>query len=144
MCNMNELARNSVQAQERMFRLAERDYGLSVKTLVLETGIPKTTLEGWRGGVTMPAWALGALGKAGVPDHLLSLILHPFARHVGTDDNGDGALDELARETAGFTADYLQATAPASPGGSNIVPMERAKLAEAALRVESIARAVRK
>ena len=125
-----------------MFRLAERDCGLSIKVLVLETGIPKTTLEGWKSGTTMPAWALGALGKAGVPDHLLSLCLAPFAKHVGTDTNGDGALDELVRETAGFTSDYLEATAPDSPGGSNVVPMEAAKLAERALRLESKARAV--
>lgn len=144
MCNFAALARNSVEAQERMFRLAERDFGLSVKALVLETGIPKNTLQGWKNGTTMPAWALGALGKAGVPDHLLSLTLHPFSRHVGTDTNGDGALDELVRETAGFTSEYLDVTAPDSPGGANIIPMERAKLAERALRVEAKARAVRK
>jgi hypothetical protein len=143
MCNMNALARNSVGAQERMFRLAERDHGLSIKALCLETGIPKTTLEGWKNGTTMPAWALGALGKAGVPDHLLSLTLNPFARHVGTDTNGDGALDELAREAAGFANDYLEATAPDSPGGSNVIPMEAAKLGERAARMEAKARAVR-
>jgi len=127
-----------------MFRLAERDHGLSIRALHLETRIPKTTLQGWKDGTTMPAWALGALGRAGVPDHLLSLVLHPFARHIGTDDSGDGALDELVRETAGFTSDYLEATAPDSPGGTNVIPMEHAKLAERALRIESKARAVRK
>lgn len=144
MCNLQALARNSVTAQERMFRLAERDHDLSIRALRLETGIPKTTLEGWKAGTTMPAWAIGALGKAGVPDYLLSLVLHPYGRHVGTDDDGAGALDELVRETAGFTSDYLEATAPDSPGGPNVIPMERAKLAERALRVESKARAVRR
>jgi hypothetical protein len=143
MCNNAGLARNSVEAQERLFRLAERDYGLSIKALHLETRIPRTTLEGWKKGATMPAWALGALGKAGVPDYLLSLVLHPFRRHVGTDTNGDGALDELVRETAGFTNDYLQATDPKSPGGRNVIPMEHAKLAERALVIEAKARAVR-
>jgi hypothetical protein len=142
MCNLSGLARNSVLAQERMFRLAERDFGLSIKALHLETEIPVTTLQGWKNGTTMPAWAMGALGRAGVPDHLLSLLLNPFARHVGTDTNGDGTLDELARETAGFTSDYLEATAPTSPGGPNVIPMEKAKLSERALRVCSKARAV--
>lgn len=143
MCNMNARARDSVQAQERLFRLAKRDHNLPISTLHLETKIPKSTLEGWRDGATMPAWAVGALGAAGVPDYLLSLVLHPFSRHVGTDTDGDGALDELVRETAGFTNDYLQATDPKSPGGRNVIPMEKAKLAERALRVESVARAVR-
>lgn len=144
MCNLLGLARNSVQAQERMFRLAERDHGLSIKALVLETRIPKNTLLGWKGGTTMPAWALGALGRAGVPDHLLSLVLHPYSRHIGTDDAGDGALDELVRETAGFTSDYLEATAPDSPGGPKVIPIEQARLTERALRIEHKARAVRR
>ena len=144
MCNLAALARNSVEAQERLFRLAKRDYGLNVRAIHLETGIPSSTLESWSKGTTMPAWAIGALGKAGVPDHLLSLVLHPFARHVGTDSNGDGALEDLVRETAGFTNEYLQATDLKSPGGPNVVPMERAKLAERALRIEATARAVRR
>lgn len=142
MCNLSGLARNSVDAQERLFRLAERDLGLSVRALHLETKIPASTIQGWKNGATMPAWALGALGKAGVPDYLLSLVLNPFQRHIGTDDNGDGALDELVRETAGFTNDYLEATAPGSPGGPVVVPIEKAKLAERALRIEAKARAV--
>jgi hypothetical protein len=75
MCSPTGLARNSIEAQERMFRLAERDFGLSIRTLHLETRIPVNTLQGWRNGTTMPAWALGALGKAGIPDYLLSLVL---------------------------------------------------------------------
>ncbi len=142
MCSLHGLARNAVEAQERMFRLAERDYGLSIRALHLETRIPANTLQGWKNGTTMPAWALGALGKAGIPDHLLSLVLNPFGRHVGTNTDGDGALDELARETAGFTCDYLQATDPNSPGGRNVIPMEAAKLAERAMRIEARARAV--
>lgn len=143
MCSTNALARNSVTAQERMFRLAERDLGLSIKALHLESGIPVNTLAGWKHGTTMPAWALGALGKAGVPDYLLSLILHPFERHVGTDERGDGALDTLAREAAGYASEYLDATSENSPGGRNVVPMEKARLSERALRIESAARAVR-
>ena len=143
MCNHFGRARDSVQAQERLFRLAERDHGLSIKALHLETKIPATTLQGWKSGTTMPAWAIGALGAAGVPDHLLSLVLHPYARHVGTDTSGEGALEDLVRETAGFTNDYLQATDPKSPGGPNVVPIEKAKLTERALRIESTARAVR-
>ena len=142
MCNLNGLARNSVMAQERMFRLAERDYGLSVKALHLESGIPVNTLSGWKNGTTMPAWALGALGKAGVPDYLLSLVLNPFSRHVGTDDDGDGALDCLGRETAGFTSDYLEAKSPDSEGGDKITPREAARLAERAMKVACRARAV--
>lgn len=142
MCNMNGLARNSVAAQERMFRLAERDFGLSIKALHFETKIPKTTLQGWKDGTTMPAWALGALGKAGVPDHLLSLCLNGFGKHVGTNDHDDGAFHEAATEANGFAVEYLTATSPESEGGTAITPREAAKLGEKAMKAGAKLRAV--
>lgn len=68
-----------------MFRLAERDFGLSLPILSAESGIPLRTLQSWKAGTTMPAWAMGALGEAGIPDYLLSLILHPFRRVTGNE-----------------------------------------------------------
>lgn len=53
-----------------------------------------STLKGWREGAAMPAWALGELR---LPDDLTSLVLSPFAKHVGTDEGeGEGDLDALA------------------------------------------------
>ena len=144
MCRISGLARNSIEAQERMFRLAERDFGLSIRTLHIETGIPKNTLDGWRKGTTMPAWAIGALGAAGVPDYLLSLVLLPFERIVDTEQHGDGTLHEAANEAAGFAAEYLHATDPESDGGPILSPRERARLAERALRAGHKLRAVAK
>lgn len=142
MCNFPNLARNSVSAQERMFRLAKRDHGLSIQAIHLETGIPKRTLEGWASGTTMPAWALGALGKAGVPDYLLSLILDPFQRFVGKNETGDGIYHEAAAGATEFAQEYLSATSPNGDGGAAITPREAARLGEVALRAGAKLRAV--
>lgn len=108
-----------------MFRFAERDHGLSLTRLHLHTGIPATTLKGWQTGAAMPAWALGKLGgDGGIPDHLLSLVLEPFRRHVGTDEDGQGDLDTAALDCSAFAASVAKARHPASPGGIAIVPQE--------------------
>jgi hypothetical protein len=142
MCNMSGLARDSVQAQERLFRLAKRDHNLSIQTLHLETKIPKTTLEGWKNGATMPAWALGALGKAGVPEYLLSLILDPFQRFVGKSETGDGIYHEAAAEANAYVQEWLSATNPNSENGASLSPREAARLAEVARRAGGKLRAV--
>ncbi len=142
MCKYQPAARNAVTAQERLFRLAERDHGLSLAVLNLETGIPKQTLRDWKAGTTMPAWALFALGAGGVPDYLLSLVANPFGKFVGSDQNGDGAFHEAATEASGFSQEYLTATAPESEGGTAITPREAAKLSERAARAGGKLRAV--
>lgn len=142
MCNKTDKARLSVSAQERMFRLAERDFGLSLPILSADTAIPLTTLRGWKGGATMPAWAIGALGEAGVPDYLLSLVLRPFDRVVDHERPGDGALHEAATEAIGFGHEFLEATSPNSDGGQAVTPREAARLSERALRTSAKLRAV--
>jgi hypothetical protein len=142
MCFNSKSAQLSVLAQERMFRLAERDHDLSLRTLALESGIPLRTLQNWKAGAVMPAWALFALGKAGVPDHLTSLVGNAFGKHVGTDHIEDGGLHEAATEAIGFGHEYLNAASADSEGGPIITPRERAKLGERAMRAAGKLRAV--
>lgn len=143
MCRYQGKARDSVTAQERMFRLAERDFSLSLAVIHAETKIPLNTLRGWKGGTTMPAWALGALAEAGIPEYLLSLVLTPYQRNVGKNavDEG-GTFHRAASEAQGFTSEYLEATSPDSDGGSELTHREKAKLAECAARASGMLRAV--
>lgn len=127
--------RDSIDAQRDMFRLAARDYGLTLAAIAARSPLKLPTLKGWNNGAAMPAWAIGALGEAGVPDHLLSLVLAPFGRHVGTDEQGDGDLDALSREAAHFNAEHLDAISD-----GNISLIERARLQERAQRVAAAAR----
>lgn len=127
MANLSLPARDSVAAQQELFRRANSEEGLSVAVLCKRGPFTSSTMRGWANGeAQMPAWALGALGEAGVPDHLLSLVLEPFGHNVGTDETGDDDLDEAADAAAEFTGAVMRARSPKSPGGVAIVPQERA------------------
>lgn len=127
--------RDSIEAQREMFRLAERECGLSIAAIASRSPLHLGTLKGWRDGAAMPAWAVGALGTAGVPDHLLSLLLAPFGRHVGTDEGSDGDLDVLGREAAHFVGDKLDAEAD-----GKVTHIEKARLQQSAARIAGVAR----
>ncbi|CAB4140243.1 hypothetical protein UFOVP407_39 [uncultured Caudovirales phage] len=141
MANLPLPARDCVEAQREMFRLAERECGLSIKAIARRSPLSASTMEGWRNGAAMPAWAIGALGDAGVPDHILSVVLDPYARHVSTNGNDD-TLEELADASREFVHAHDKARSPASPGGIQIVPQERAEIVPFARKVKGKARRV--
>jgi len=141
MADLCQFARNSVTAQREMFRFAEQDHGITARILHLRTDISLSTLKGWRDGAAMPAWAIGKLGKeGGIPDHLLSLVLEPFERHVGTDENGEGDLDTAGLDASEFAQAVQRARHPSSPGGVAIVPQERASIVPLARKSASSSR----
>jgi hypothetical protein len=125
MADLSLPARDSVAAQREMFRRAESEDGLSIAALSKRSAIGASTLKGWKDGAAMPAWAIGALGAAGVPDHLLSLITEPFARCVVTEENGDGDLDTAANDALEFAGEVARARHPKSLGGVAILPQEK-------------------
>lgn len=107
----NTLQQNVVAAQKRMFRLAERDYGLTRKVLHLETGIGMSTLASYvkkDATATMSIVAFVKLCRV-IPDELTSLCLEPAARFVGTDIEGDGDLDALEVEASGVVHEIAKA-----------------------------------
>lgn len=142
MANLSLPARDSVEAQRELFRLAHADHGLSLAALHhRDKHLSISTMRGWASGASaMPAWALGALGEAGVPDHLLSLVTQPFGRCLVTEEPGDGDLDTAAIEAADFACHVARARHPSSPGGVAIVPQEAAAIHPARRRAVSAMR----
>lgn len=128
MAELSIPARDSVAAQQELFRRAAVEEGLTLAVLhSRDRHLRISTLRGWASGETaMPAWAIGALGEAGVGDHLLSLVTEPFARCVVSEEDGDGDLDTAAIEAADFVGEVARARSPKSPGGIAIVPQEAA------------------
>ena len=118
---------DSIAAQAEMFRRAEM-IGLSVAVLAARSPLKLPTLKGWKNGTAMPAWALFALGEAGVPDHILSVVSAPFARAIYTVEDGEGDLDSAAIAASEYVMEHARARHPASPGGIAIVHTERAVL----------------
>lgn len=136
-------AQNSVANQAELFRLAERDHGLSLKLLSAKTRIPYNTLRSWRDGTVMPAWGLFKLGKeGGVPDYLLSFIGEPFERAVVTAEDGEGDFDTAGLDAGELAHEVQRARHPASPGGVKIVPQEAAVITLKARKSASSARKV--
>lgn len=127
MADLSIPAQDSVDAQAELFRRAAKK-GLTLAVLhQRDKNLKVSTMRGWATGATaMPAWAIGALGEAGVPDHLLTLVTEPFARCVVTAEDGDGDLDTAAIEASDFAGEVARARHPQSPGGLAIVPQERA------------------
>lgn len=139
MSRRSNFAQDIISRQERMLRLAARDYDLTPTVIEAETGIPKETLATWRKDTAMPAWALVALSRI-VPDELTSLLFEPIGKHIGTDQTVDADLDDLAEEAAEFVTEYTKARSPRSPGGSNIVPIEKENLKDRSRRIAVKAR----
>lgn len=127
MAELSIPARDSVAAQIELFRRAKAEEGLSQAVLHnRDNHLRKSTLRDWaNGAAAMPAWAIGALGEAGVPDHLLTLVTAPWSRSVSTDEETDTDLDDAADAADEFVAEVRRARHPRSPGGTAIVPQER-------------------
>lgn len=128
----------TLDAQSRMFRLASRDHGLSLKAIHLDTLIPYETLRSWKGDkgtqAMMPLWALNALAGV-VPDELLSLLTEPGDRQLIADDDADDCLDDLGDAAGELEAEVRRARHPNSPGGTEIVNIEEARIRRAATRM---------
>lgn len=140
MADLSLPARDSVLAQAEMFRRAKAECGLSIPVIAARSPLKKSTMEGWEAGAAMPAWAIGALGEAGVPDHLLSLVLQPFGRCVVTEEDGEGDLDTAAVEAGELVQLHSRARHPSSPGGVAIVPQEAEPMKRQASRVAAACR----
>lgn len=133
---VDRLASLTLEAQRRIFRLAERDYDLSLKAISLDSGIPYDTLRSYarRDDTSMmPVSAVLKLCDV-IPDHLLSHLFDPVGRHIATNDAGNGDLAELGREAAGFTAEFVEATCD-----GNVTPLERNRLTARAGRLAAAA-----
>lgn len=134
MAHDNTAARNAALRQNDLFRLAKARHALGFTVLETLTGIPEATMRGWAKGAAMPVWALPELGRAGVPDDLLSLVTGPEYAIV-RQDGDDGDVDRLAVEAAGFVGDYIGAKADGV-----VTPMERRGLVERGRRVVAAGR----
>lgn len=129
-----EISQAVEAGQLAMFRLAERDHGLTLKILSLDTGIPFGTLRSYSQGTAMPVSALVKLSRA-IPNELTSLMLDPGGKVLADAEPEESDLDDLARAAIDVLQKYVAARHPESDGGIRIVHSEKAdiKLAAAGL-----------
>lgn len=113
-------------AQRRIFRLAERNHGLTLKAIGLDSGIAYNTVRTYASGeCIMPITAVLRLVGV-IPDELLSHLTEPVGRHIAENGDDDGIdLDALGEDADAVATEVRRARHPNSPGGTNIVPIER-------------------
>lgn len=120
--------------QAELFRLAERDYGLTIAALATETGIPEKTLASYNlsnifARAKMPLWVFVELCKV-IPDDATSIMVRPAHKCVLTLLPQDDDLDKLTAEAVAFAADKLEREADGV-----VCHIDRAALAERARRL---------
>jgi hypothetical protein len=124
----------TLETQQRIFRLSARDYGLTLKRISIDSNIPYATIRTYASGeAMMPIAALLKICDV-IPDHLLSQLLDPVGRHLEVNEESDGDMDELGREAASFTAEYVNAKSDGI-----VTPFERSRLASRAGRLADAA-----
>jgi hypothetical protein len=126
-----------LSAQSRIFRLAERDCGLCLKAISLDSNIPYETLRSYAGHkgaqAMMPVSALCKLVGI-IPDELLSHIFEPVGRIIDRpSDESDH--DYTVANCIDFVARKQKAHTPDSPGGVEIVDVEDKDLRVAKARL---------
>lgn len=128
-----------LEAQKRIFRLAERNHGLKLKAIGMDSGIPYNTVRNYANGEgVMPVPALLKLVGV-IPDYLLSYLLDPVGKQIVDSEGEEGDHDSLNANCIDFASAHARARHPESPEGVNIAPCEdrelrakRAKLRSAA------------
>jgi len=119
-----EIAQAVEAGQLAMFRLAERDHGLTLKILALETGIPHGTLRSYAQGTAMPVSALVKLTRA-IPNELTSLMLDPGGKAVSDADAEETDLDDAAIAALEYALRWAKSRHPDSPSGVKIDHTEK-------------------
>lgn len=124
--------------QQTMFRLAERDAGITRKMICLSTGYSRTAIDEWaRGEKSMSGPAIVAIAAMPeFPSTLLSLLFEGTNRHLA-DDCDAGDHDTLAGNCVEFSSTYTRARHPQSPAGVDIAPCEDRELQQVARKVRA-------
>lgn len=120
--------------QAELFRLAERDYGLTIAALATETGISESALKSYAQSnifarAKMPLWVFVELCKV-IPEDVTSIMVAPASKCILPIIPDDSDLDKLTAEAVAFAADKLQREADGV-----VCHIDRKALAERARRL---------
>lgn len=112
--------------QERVFRLAKRDHGLTLKAISLDSGLGYTTIQSYASGEAVMSIASLYKLVGVVPDELLSLLLPDGHLIVQAPVEIDH--DEIAEAVQDYLLTKERAHHPESPAGRDIAPCEDSTL----------------
>jgi hypothetical protein len=117
----NIMCRQRIE-QERVFRLAQRDHGLTLKAISLDSKLGYTTIQSYaKGEAVMSIASLFKLVGV-IPDELLSLLLPEGRVIVQAPEEIDH--DEIAEAVHDYLTTKERAHHPLSEAGRDIGPGE--------------------
>lgn len=123
--------------QERVFRLAKRDHGLTLKAISLDSGLGYTTIQSYASGEAVMSIASLFKLVGVVPDELLSLLLPDGRQIVQAPEEIDH--DELDKVMRDYVDTKAAAHHPESEAGRDIGPGENVVLIGKAVRAKAAA-----
>ncbi len=136
MATNDRIRSETIRCQQRIGRLAQRDYGLTLKMLSLDSGIPYPTIRNYfgQGDQELSELPVSALVKliGVIPDELLSQLFDPADRHLAKNADDDACYDTLGDKADNVARLVRQARSPTSPGGTEIIAVEESGIKRAA------------
>ena len=142
MAHSDRILAQTLDTQRRIGRLAARDYGLTIKRISLDSGMPYNTVRSYFSqahDVRLTELPVSAFVKlcGVIPDELLSQLLAPADRHLEADDEDeDSAYDDLAELASDVERVVRQARHPNSPGGVEIIAIEEERIKRAKQKLQ--------
>jgi hypothetical protein len=134
MC-LERAKQQSLVKQQVMFREIEKETLLTHQDIARLLDCHVNTVSGWALGRSEMSFGSFRELCRHVEDKHTSIMLEPVGKAVRS-AGGDGCFDELAATTAAYQAEHLRARSDNSPGGSQIIYLEKPPLV-------NLARAVR-
>ena len=123
MADVDRISALTLEAQERMFRLVQRDTGVTLQQISLDSGIPYNTIRSYAGHNGAPSMMpVSAVNKlAGViPDKYLSHLLFPTCRFIAEANADESDHDGFAGNCISFASIYQRSRHPESEEGVNL------------------------
>jgi hypothetical protein len=139
MANDDRISFLVLEAQRRIFRLAERNHGLKLKTISLDSGIPYNSVRGYASGETVMAIPAMLKLVGVIPDDLLSHLVEPVGKQLVDSEGDDGDHDTLASNCVQFIGTHGRARHPNSPAGVDIADCEEKALRAGRAKLRRIA-----
>lgn len=126
MTDCTDISERQKREQERVFRLAARDHGLSLKAISLDSGLAYNTVQTYAGGQAVMSIASLFKLVGVIPNELLSLLLPEGQVIVSVPSGIDH--DQMADAFADYLKTKNDAHHPDSPAGRDIADCEREQL----------------
>lgn len=136
MCDPSAIKDQFLKNQKNFFRLAAKA-GFTQKIISLDTDYSTTAINQWARGTTAmggPAM-LAIISIKDIPAELISVLIDGTDRHIDDGEDDHGGLDALGDDADDVAREVRRARSPDSPGGTEIIQQESARILKMAARL---------